>query len=83
MSGKVESPKAANDVIYEKNMLYAVDKCQKENITVVIEPINNYTVPNYYMNNFVKGPKNTYHALNDLLDIIYILFYNNTIDNTL
>lgn len=55
MSGKVESPKAANDVIYEKNMLYAVDKCQKENITVVIEPINNYTVPNYYMNNFVKG----------------------------
>ncbi|EZA56442.1 hypothetical protein DMN91_009736 [Ooceraea biroi] len=61
MSGKVESSKAAvfhinhNDVVYMKNMLYAIDKCQKEDITVVIEPINKYTVPDYYMNNFEKA----------------------------
>ncbi|KAG5307849.1 HYI isomerase, partial [Pseudoatta argentina] len=55
MSGKVEAPTAANDMIYEKNLLYAIEKCQKEDIVVVIEPINNYSVPNYYMNNFQKG----------------------------
>jgi hydroxypyruvate isomerase len=51
MSGKVESPTAANDAVYEKNLLYAIEQCQKEDIVVVIEPINNYSVPNYYMNN--------------------------------
>lgn len=57
MSGKVETPSTANDVAYEKNLLYAIEKCQKEDIVVVIEPINNYSVPNYYMNNFQKGTK--------------------------
>jgi len=55
MSGKVESPKVINNVIYEKNILYAIDKCQKEDITVVIEPINKYSVADYYMNDFQKG----------------------------
>lgn len=57
MSGKVNSPTAVNDTIYEKNLLYAIDKCQKEDIVILIEPINNYSVPNYYMNNFQKGAK--------------------------
>lgn len=57
MSGKVEFPTTANDIVYEKNLLYAIEKCQKENIIVVIEPINNYSVPNYYMNNFQKGTR--------------------------
>lgn len=55
MSGKVETSTTANDVVYEKNLLYAIEKCQKEDIVVVIEPINPYSVPNYYMNNFQKG----------------------------
>ena len=42
-------------MVYEKNLLYAIEKCQKEDIVIVIEPINNYSVPNYYMNNFQKG----------------------------
>jgi len=57
MSGKVEAPTTVNDIVYEKNLLYAIEKCQKEDIVVVIEPINNYSVPNYYMNNFQKGLK--------------------------
>lgn len=64
MSGKVETPTTANDVTYEKNLLYAIEKCQKEDIIVVIEPINNYSVQNYYMNNFQKGTKlNLYHLI--------------------
>ncbi|KAL6440418.1 hypothetical protein ACFW04_003147 [Cataglyphis niger] len=55
MSGKVESPTTANDIVYEKNLLYAIEKCKLEDIVVLIEPINNYSVPNYYMNNFQKG----------------------------
>lgn len=55
MSGKVESPTTANDTVYEKNLLYAIEKCKSEDIVVLIEPINNYSVPNYYMNNFQKG----------------------------
>lgn len=57
MSGKVESPTTANDIVYEKNLLYAIEKCKSEDIVVVIEPINNYSVPNYYMNNFQKGKR--------------------------
>ncbi|XP_032664165.1 putative hydroxypyruvate isomerase isoform X2 [Odontomachus brunneus] len=55
MSGTVVSPTIDNDAIYEKNLLHAIEKCQQEDIVVVIEPINNYSVPNYYMNNFRKG----------------------------
>lgn len=63
MSGKVETPTTANDVVYEKNLLYAIEKCQKEDIIVVIEPINKYSVPNYYMNNFQKGTKLNLYCL--------------------
>lgn len=55
MSGTVVSPTIDNDTVYEKNLLHAIEKCQQEDIVVVIEPINNYSVPNYYMNNFRKG----------------------------
>lgn len=55
MSGNVELPNAANDAVYEKNLLHAIERCQKENIVIVIEPINSYSAPNYYMNNFQKG----------------------------
>jgi len=70
MSGKVESPTAANDYVYEKNLLYAIAQCQKENIVVVIEPINNYSVPHYYMNDFQKGDKTKFTI--DIIDILVI-----------
>lgn len=55
MSGKVNQITTINDDIYIKNLLYAVEKFQKEGIIALIEPINNITVPNYYMNSFQKG----------------------------
>ncbi|XP_076753659.1 hydroxypyruvate isomerase-like protein Gip [Xylocopa sonorina] len=55
MSGKVNEITPSNDDVYVKNLRYAVEKFQKEGIIGVIEPINNITVPNYYMNSFQKG----------------------------
>lgn len=55
MSGKVNNPTVDNDKVYEKNLLYAVEKFKEEGLIGVIEPINSITVPNYYMNNFSKG----------------------------
>lgn len=56
MSGKVEGPVTeANDTAYENNLRYAVTLLEKENILGVIEPINKYSVPNYYMNCYNKA----------------------------
>ncbi|XP_076618192.1 hydroxypyruvate isomerase-like protein Gip [Colletes latitarsis] len=55
MSGKVSQVTSINNAVYEKNLRYAVECFQKEGIIGLIEPINNITVPNYYMNSFQKG----------------------------
>lgn len=55
MSGRVASPTEANDTVFEKNLSYAAEQFQKEGIVGLIEPINNYSAPNYYMNNFQKA----------------------------
>ncbi|XP_066587518.1 putative hydroxypyruvate isomerase [Prorops nasuta] len=55
MSGKVESATPDHDKIYESNLLYATKKFEENGIVGVIEPINNITVPNYYMSSFQKG----------------------------
>ncbi|XP_043249394.1 putative hydroxypyruvate isomerase [Colletes gigas] len=55
MSGKVGQVTPINNAVYEKNLRYAVECFQKEGIIGLIEPINNITVPNYYMNSFQKG----------------------------
>lgn len=54
-AGVVEGATGLNDETYEKNVLYAISKFQKQGIIGLIEPINNITVPNYYMNDFRKG----------------------------
>lgn len=55
MSGKVNKVTTVNDDVYVKNLLYALQKFENEGIVGLIEPINNITVPNYYMNSFQKG----------------------------
>lgn len=55
MAGNVESPTPAHDETFENNLLYAIKKFKKTDITGLIEPINAFTVPNYYMNSFKKG----------------------------
>lgn len=55
MAGKVEESKEENDTVYVNNLKYASKILEKENLLGVIEPINSYSVPNYYMNCYNKG----------------------------
>ncbi|XP_050293759.1 putative hydroxypyruvate isomerase [Anthonomus grandis grandis] len=56
MSGRVEGPcSEANDAAYINNLKYAAKILEKENIIGLIEPINKYSVPNYYMNSYEKA----------------------------
>lgn len=56
MAGKVEeNVSAIHDSVYENNLRYAVELLEKENIVGVIEPINKYSIPHYYMNCYDKG----------------------------
>lgn len=56
MAGKLETESTpANDLAYEQNLMYAANILEKEGIMGVIEPINPYSVPGYYMNNYQKG----------------------------
>lgn len=57
MAGIVDTPKPINDTVYESNLRFAVERFQAEGILGIIEPINNYSVPNYYLNSFDKGKK--------------------------
>jgi len=52
MAGKTEHVTTANDEVYEANLRYAVNILEKEKIMGLIEPINNYSVPQYYLNSY-------------------------------
>lgn len=55
MSGAVEKVNEENVKTYEKNIKHAASLFEKESIIGLIEPINPYSVPKYYMNDFQKG----------------------------
>lgn len=55
MSGAVQSPSTPNHEAYEKNIRWATKVFEKENITGLIEPINQRSVPNYYMSSYVTA----------------------------
>ncbi|KAK4871872.1 hypothetical protein RN001_015996 [Aquatica leii] len=55
MAGKVENPTQKNDETYECNLRYAVKILEKENIMGIIEPINKYSIPHYYLNSYKKA----------------------------
>lgn len=56
MGGKLLSPPTdENHNAYIKNLQYAAKKFEQENIVGLIEPINKYSVPGYYLNNYEKG----------------------------
>lgn len=56
MAGKLTGlAKEDNDAIYRKNIEYAARILAGENLLCVIEPINKYSVPNYYLNSYNKG----------------------------
>lgn len=56
MAGKLQGPATqANHETYETNLQYAVKILEKEGIVGLIEPINPYSIPNYYLNSYQRG----------------------------
>lgn len=55
MAGKVHNPNHENDRVYEENLIEAELLLKKENIVGVIEPINQISIPGYYLNDFRKA----------------------------
>ncbi|XP_059620908.1 putative hydroxypyruvate isomerase [Phlebotomus argentipes] len=52
MAGKVSKPTEDNRKVYVENLKYAANVLEKENIVGLIEPINKYAVPGYYLNSY-------------------------------
>ncbi|KAJ0172219.1 hypothetical protein K1T71_012192 [Dendrolimus kikuchii] len=55
MAGKMDTVTPQNWETYENNLKYAVDILRAENLLGLIEPINQYSVPKYFLNNFTKA----------------------------
>jgi len=55
MSGIVKNPDSRNDDTFEQNLRIACEIFKKENITGLIEPINSYSVPFYYLHDYEKA----------------------------
>ncbi|KAJ8923484.1 hypothetical protein NQ315_010062 [Exocentrus adspersus] len=89
MAGRVDEGNitAAHDLAYENNLRYAVGLLEKENILGVIEPINKYSIPNYYMNCYDKAlsviKKINSPNLKLMLDIFHLQLIRGNISNTI
>lgn len=57
MSGLVKEDSTREEQLqcYVKNLRYAAKELEKHNMIGLIEPINKYSVPNYFMNNYTDG----------------------------
>ncbi|XP_028030980.1 putative hydroxypyruvate isomerase [Bombyx mandarina] len=55
MAGKVENPTPKHWETFEKNLLYAVDVLKGENIQGLIEPINQYSMPKYFLSDYGRA----------------------------
>lgn len=56
MSGKLTgAANEENDSVYKRNIEYAARILEAEDLLCVIEPINKYSVPNYYLNCYDRG----------------------------
>lgn len=57
MAGLMDSEidKEKMEKIYIKNLIFANEKLKNEGIELLIEPINSYTIPNYFLNSFDDG----------------------------
>lgn len=56
MSGKVNGPRTEeHDKVFLSNLSLAATKLRNKGITGLIEPINNYSVPDYFLNSYKQG----------------------------
>lgn len=88
MAGKVQGEVTAeHDKVYLENLKYASKVLEQENIVGVIEPINPYSVPKYYMNNYEKAIE-VIQAVNSpnlklLLDVFHLQLIKGDITHTI
>nr|CAD7392811.1 unnamed protein product [Timema cristinae] len=57
MAGTVNEPTEEHAKVYENNLRFASKLLENEGIVGLIEPINCYSVPKYYLNSYEKGGK--------------------------
>lgn len=55
MAGIVDQPTEANHETYEKNLKYAAQLFEAKGIIGLIEPINKYSAPGYYLNSYERA----------------------------
>lgn len=55
MAGIVVKPTEANHEVYEKNLSYAAQIFETQGIIGLIEPINKYSAPGYYLNSYERA----------------------------
>lgn len=88
MSGRVEGQVTDDhDKTYIENLKFASKILEKENLLGVIEPINNYSVPKYYLNSYEKAV-NVLKSVNSpnlklQLDIFHLQLIRGDITHTL
>lgn len=80
MSGRVENPIDINRRVYERNLSYAIELFENENILGLIEPINEFTVPNYYLNSYDLGNQYS-HQFSFKLHLMFWKFFFNVKDS--
>ena len=51
--GGLKNLKQSDDV-FIRNINYAVDEASKKNINILIEPLNHFDAPNYYLSRLEK-----------------------------
>ncbi|VEN55365.1 unnamed protein product [Callosobruchus maculatus] len=88
MAGKVaEEITGEHDSTYVDNLKYAANILEKENILGLIEPINGYSVPHYYMNNYEKAISVIKQVdspnLKLMLDVFHLQLIKGNISNTM
>lgn len=72
MAGTVSNKNAENDHLktYISNLRKASDVLSSNNLTGIIEPINGYAIPGYFLNSFTKGKiifKNAMHIISSMI----------------
>lgn len=55
MAGKLDAVKTENWETYENNLKYAAGLLKQDNLLGVIEPINQHSVPKYFLSDYGKG----------------------------
>lgn len=67
MSGAVQTKTPDHMTTYKSNLSLAAKMLSEHNIIGVIEPINKYSVPNYFLNDYQKGKTIYFSNLNSVL----------------